>query len=165
MEKIHRLIRWAVKEFLHIFPVFLFFLVAFTLINWTEAFLFQGAGVTAFSFLQVALAAALIAKIVLVVDHLPLIKRFHKEPLLYNILWKTAVYWIILLLIRLTMRVISLRESSFQADWLYFVYGPNWNVFISVQFYYLLLLFIFVTFQELTRKIGAKKMRKLFFGK
>lgn len=67
------------REFLHVLPIFLFFLVSFTLINWTESFLFRRSGITPFGFLEVAIAAALIAKIVLVVDHLPLTHLFRKK--------------------------------------------------------------------------------------
>ena len=156
------------REFLHVVPIFLFFLVFFTLINWTEAFLFKRSGITPFGFLEVAIAAALIAKIVLVVDHLPLIQLFRTKPLAYNIVWKTAIYWVLLLIVRLAIRFVPYLfevDGGFREDWEIFIEHVNWNLFTSIQVYYLMLLFIFVTFQELTYKIGPAKMRKLFFGK
>jgi hypothetical protein len=163
-----RLLLAIKRAFLHILPIFLFFLVFFTLINWTEIFLFKRSGITPFGFLDVAIAAALIAKIVLVVDHLPLIRLFRTKPLAHNIVWKTAIYWVLLLIVRLAIRLVPYlfgTDTGFREDVDLFVNELNWNLFISIQAYYLMLLFIFVTFQELTFKIGPAKMRRLFFGK
>lgn len=163
-----RLLLVIKREFFHVLPIFLFFLVSFTLINWTESFLFRRSGITPFGFLEVAIAAALIAKIVLVVDHLPLTHLFRKRPLAYNIVWKTAIYWVLLLIVRLAIRLVPFlfkTDGGFREDLNLFIDQLNWNLFISIQAYYLMLLFIFVTFQELTFKIGPAKMRHLFFGK
>ncbi|MBI5346354.1 MAG: hypothetical protein HZB76_04355 [Chlamydiae bacterium] len=163
-----RLFLWIKKEIFYIFLVFFFFLIFFTLINWIETFLFERAGVTPFSFLEVAIAAALIAKIVIVVDHLPFINFFRKRPLAYSIFWKTTLYWIILLLVRVLIRFVPFlfgAESGFKGDLAQFVNQVNWNLFISVQAFYLMLLFIFVTFQELAFRIGPYKMRRIFFGR
>jgi hypothetical protein len=163
-----RLLLMIKREFLHILPIFLFFLVSFTVINWTESFLFKRSGITPFGFLEVAIAAALIAKIVLIVDHLPLIHLFRTKPLAYNIVWKTAIYWVLLLIVRLCIRFVPYffkADTGFREAFDLFIDQVNWNLFISIQAYYLMLLFIFVTFQELTFKIGPAKMRRLFFGK
>lgn len=140
----------------------------FTLINWTEAFLFKRDGITPFGFLEVAIAAALIAKIVLIVDHLPLIRLFRTKPLAYGIIWKTTLYWVLLLIVRLAIRFVPYlfgSDDGFRDDLSLFIEHLDWNLFTSIQIYYLMLLFIFVTFQELTYKIGPAKMRRLFFGK
>jgi hypothetical protein len=155
------------KELWHVFPVFVFFLVFFTIINWIEVYLFEGIGIHAARFLEIALAAALIAKIILVVDHLPLIHRFRNYPLAYGIIWRTFFYWIVLFAVRFLVRFIPFVWSHGDQkplDLELFFERVQWNVFFSIQAYYLMLLFIFITFQELTYKIGPRKMRKLFFG-
>ena len=160
-------ISWIKRELFHIVPIFAFFLISFTLINWVEAFLFEHMGVTPFRFAEVALAAALIAKVVLVVDHWSLTNRYRNRPLIYPILWKTVLYWFILLVVRFLIRLIPFlvgAHDRFEGEWDQFLRNNNWNLFISIQFYYLLLLCIFVTFQELTLKLGSTKMRRLFFG-
>ena len=159
---------WIWRAFTHTLPVFLFFLFFFTVINETEALLFEKMGITPFHFAEIVIAAALIAKIVLVVDHLSVVGIFKKRPLAYSILWKTAIYWILLLIVRLMIRLVPFFFSAsegVQGDIQAFYDQMTWNIFFSVGIYYLMLLFIFVTFQELTIKIGAQKMRQLFFGK
>lgn len=77
------LFRWIKQEILHVIPVFLYFFIFFTLINWIETFLFEANGMSPFRFYEVVIAAALIAKIVLVVDHLPWINWFKNRPLIF----------------------------------------------------------------------------------
>jgi len=156
------------KKALRLVPVFFFFLIFFTLINSVEVFLFKRAGITPFNFWEIAIAAALITKIVFVVDELPIAHVFREKPLAYGILWKTGLYWILLLPVRFLIRFIPYlfaTGGSITMDLTWFSTQFDWSLFLSIQAFYLLLLFIFVTFQELTYKIGVKKMRKLFFGK
>lgn len=163
-----RVLLWLRKEIVHVLPIFLFFLFFFTLINWTEIFLFEKAGITPFRFLEVAIAAALIGKVILVVDHMRVVHLFRKKPLAYGILWKTALYWAIVLIVRLLIRLVPYlwgAKSSPEEEFHLFEIQVNWSLFISIQAYYLMLFFIFVTFQELTYKVGPKKMRKMFFGR
>lgn len=163
-----QLLTWAKRAVLHVLPIFLFFLFFFTLINWIETYLFERNGIHEFRYIQVILAAALIAKIVLVVDHFRLIHRFRKQPLAYSILWKTFFYWIILFLVRLVIRFVPFLWNDTKHphhDISQFFEHVQWNVFLSIQAYYLMLLFIFVVFQELIHKIGVKKARELFFGR
>lgn len=158
---------WIKREFLHILPIFLFFLISFTLINWVEALLFEERGITPFRFGEIALAAALIAKIVLVADHLRCIDHFKRSPLIYTIFWKTSFYWTLLLIVRFAIRLVPylFGKEGFATDFATFSNHFDWRIFVSIQFYYLMLLFVFVTFQELTVKIGVKAMKQLFFGK
>ncbi len=132
------------------------------MINWIESLLFREVGLFSFTLVQITIAAALIAKIVLVADHIPVIRLFREKPLIYGILWKTTLYWTSLFIVRL---LIDYVPTLFQDG----VEGLkttsiNWNLFIAIQSYYLMLLFIFVTFQDLTDKIGVKKMKELFLG-
>jgi hypothetical protein len=155
------------KEIVHVLPVFFFFLIFFTLINWIETLLFDQVGMEGFKFYQVLLAAALIAKIVLVIDHMSWIDRYKNTPLAISITWKTLFYWLILFFVRLMIKFVPVfwdNSQNLQADLLQSFCSVQWNLFLSVQAYYLMLLFIFVAFKELVSKIGKKKAKELFFG-
>jgi hypothetical protein len=155
------------KEIVHVLPVFFFFLIFFTLINWIETLLFDQVGMEGFKFYQVLLAAALIAKIVLVIDHMSWIDRYKNTPLAISITWKTLFYWLILFFVRLMIKFVPVfwdNSQNLQADLLQSFSSVQWNLFLSVQAYYLMLLFIFVAFKELVSKIGKKKAKELFFG-
>lgn len=158
---------WIKKEFFRLFPVFLFFFLFFFLINWVEIYLFEEAGMKPFRFVDVVVAAALIAKIFLVGDHLPLIDFLKKWPLIYRISWKTLFYWVLLIIVRLLIRYAPFFFTAGEGEdfgFKTFIEEVNWRLFISFQVFYLMILFMFVTFRELTYKIGHKKMKILFFG-
>jgi hypothetical protein len=96
-----RIFLWVKREILHVVPVFIFFAIAFTVIDLNERFLFQRAGMPAISFLEVILAAGVVAKVFLVIDHFRLVDLFKDKPLIHNVLWKTFFYWLILMAVRL----------------------------------------------------------------
>jgi hypothetical protein len=159
---------WVCKELLKFVPVFIFFLIFFTLINWTESFLFKKAGITPFGFVEIALAAALIAKVIFFLDYTPFVRFFEKRPLIYNILWRTALYWISLLTIRILIRFIPFvlgAKNGFDRDVQLFMEKIDWRLFFSIQVDYLMLLFIFDVFKGLSEKIGYAEMRRIFLGK
>lgn len=156
------------KEFFHVFPVFCYFFILFTLINQLLMFLFQKAGLTPTSVFEIFLAAALIAKVILVIDYLGYINYFKNKPLMVPIVWKTLNYWIILFIARFLIRFFPYFQfhGMPNKDKLNsFFSSLDWRFFFSVQIFYLLFLFIYVTFRELSAAIGEKKIRKLFFGK
>lgn len=155
------------RKIIHAGFVFLFFLICFNLINWFDFFLFGDTNLTQVNTIEIAVAAALIAKIALVADHLPFTNLFRKKPLIFSIFWKTGIYWALLLIVRFGIRFVPIYiklSGSFARAYKESLMAINWNVFMSIEGYYLFLLFIFVTFQELAYKIGPKRMRKLFFG-
>lgn len=162
-----RFLLWCKKEFFHILPVFIFFLIAFNYINFTERFLLQRAGITPFTFIEILAAAAVIAKILLVIDNLPFAELFPKKPLIYNVVWKTFFYWVITICVRLSIHLLPylFNHQSLATEFNNFYQQLNWHLFAAIQSWYLLLFFIFVTARELTFKIGSIRMRQLFFGK
>ncbi len=162
-----RLVFWIKRETLHLLPVFLFFFIGFTIINGTEKYLFEKAGLTPYSFFEILVAAAVIAKIFLVMDHLPWASWCGKIPLFYRILLKTAFYLFVTMCVRITMRFLPffLSGEGLKNDFASFISRENWRLFFSIQGYYVMLLFIFTTARDLTEALGAEKMKKLFFGR
>ena len=155
------------KEFKHVFPALAFFLVAFVAVNEIQSYLLSKAGMSKITFLEVFLAAALIAKVILVADHLGYISYFKRWPLVYPIVWKTLNYWVILLIIRLFIRLVPVFQSqlSIQDNMSVFLNSVDWRFFFSIQALYVLFLFIYVTFYELAERIGPRKIKGIFFGK
>ena len=158
---------WCKREFLHVLPVFLFFLAGFNLLNLTEGFLLQEHGGSMFSFWEVVVAAGVIAKIVLVLDHLSFIHPFPRYPLIWNILWKTVFYEAVTLCVRLSIRLFPylLGHDGLENDVHLFAQGFDWKFFLVIHTWYLVLFFVFVSARDLALSLGHEKVRKLFFGK
>jgi hypothetical protein len=153
---------WLKKQLIHILPVFLFFLVSFSWINISVCLLLERAGYSPFTFVEIAIAALLVTKILLVLDNLPFTNLFRDKPLIYTIAWKTILYWAITLVVRMAVRATPyLLKGEFDE----FFFVMRWPLFVTVQAFYFTLFFIFVTGRELTSAIGPQKMRKILFRK
>jgi hypothetical protein len=160
-----RFLLWLRDEILRVLPAFIFFAVAFNILNFSEASLLKRAGIPPFSVVYVTLCAAVIAKVLLVVDHLPILNLFPKWPLIYTTLWKMVVYWAINLLVRLAIRFSPFifqgktLASKFQA----FIDQMDWGLFTTVQIFYLMLFALFVTCRELNQALGRGTIARIFF--
>ena len=150
-----RFLQWIKSQLLHVLPAFLFFYFSFTLINFTEGLMVKNAGVQPFGVLTVLLAAAIVAKVLIAIDFLPIVNIFPLKPLIYNVAWKTFLYSLGSLLVRLLNRL-----------WNHYYGTPiHWTEFWAVQIWYVVLFFVFVAARDLIYKIGPAKVRQIFFGR
>jgi hypothetical protein len=154
---------WLKKEIIRVFPAFLFFFISFNLINITEGFIFQEAGIGRFSFLTILIASALVAKVLVVIDNLPFINVFPNKPLVYNIIWKTMLYGVVTGIVRLLIRLVPFlsKDDSIES----FFQDTNWSLFFAILSWYFILYFVFVTFRDFAETVGFAKVRRIFFGK
>ncbi len=156
-----QIVQWIKREFFHVLPAFLFFLVAFSFIDVTEDLLLRRGGIH-FSFWTIFIASLLVAKIVLVVDHLAFMRMFEKKPLIWSVLWKTVVYAVAIFSIRFLIRWSPFLFRSEPFD--LFLSTVDWAIFWAVQMWYYMLFFVFNFSRGLIQFIGAEKARRIFFG-
>lgn len=155
-----------IEEFFTILPGLIFFFIAFNLINYTEALMFHAEDVKAFSFFAVLLGAGLVAKILLIIDHLPVITLFKNKPLIYDILWKTTIYSLVALFIRyLTILFPFAQFEERSIDYESFRSAVDWTRFWAIQIWYIVLFFVFSLARELIHVIGKEKILRILFGK
>ena len=111
------------------------------MINLSERLMLKEIHYEPFSFLEVFLSVVLIAKILLVIDHLPWIQLFSKYPLIYHVFWQTLLYWLVTVTVHLAIRFASflLKDKSFHQAFQEFQDKMNWDVFWGVGCFYLML--------------------------
>src|ERR1700704_125325 len=85
----------------HALPPTIFFFVGFNLILWTKRLILEEHGVEFGGFLTAIVAALLVGKAVLVTDNMPFMRRFDGAPMIQPILFKSAIYWLCVLIVRL----------------------------------------------------------------
>jgi len=154
------------EEFFKILPPTIYFFVALHLVMFIRVLMLEGTGLSAYSSASIAVTALVLGKAVLIADMLPLINRFPKEPLIYNIAWKTAIYLLVSAVLHYLERLIDFwRETGS------FVVGNEkllsviiWPHFFAIQIIFFILIAVYCTVHELTRVIGKGKMLRLFFG-
>src|SRR5215472_11162256 len=98
---VYRAFYWWLLQVKHVLPPTIFFFVGFNLILWTKHLILKEYGIDYSGLVIATLAALLIGKAVLVTDSLPFMHRFDGAPLIQPILFKSAIYWLCVFIVRL----------------------------------------------------------------
>src|SRR4029079_16686519 len=98
---LRRAVNWWLAQVKHALPPTIFFFIGFNLILWTKRLILQEQGIEFSGFFTAIVAALLVGKAVLVTDNLPFMRRFDGAPMIQPILFKSAIYWLCVLILRL----------------------------------------------------------------
>ena len=154
------------EELFALLPPTIFFFVALHIVAFVRVLMLKGTGISPLSTMSIAVAALILGKAVLIADMLPMINRFPKKPLIYNIAWKTVIYLLLSAVIHYLERLIDFwRETGG------FVSGNQkllaeivWPHFWAIQLILFVLIAMYCTIHELVRVIGREKAVRIFFG-
>lgn len=158
----HRL-KHLVREMI---PPVTFFFVTFQLLALTRGLMLKRYGIEASTFVAATIGALVAAKVVVLTDLLPFINRFPGRPLIYNIAWKTPIYFGVAFVVhyledlfdfyRKTHDLVSANRQMMD--------DVIWTRFLAIQIWLMVLLLIYCTMDELVRVLGKDRVRELFFG-
>ncbi|MGA9854514.1 MAG: hypothetical protein WBR29_04480 [Gammaproteobacteria bacterium] len=157
----------GVRHFIvELIPPFIYFFVAFQLITFTNALLLRQYGIDVTRFVVASIGALVAAKVVVLSDLLPFINRFPGKPIIYNIVWKTPIYFLVAFVVRYIEALIDFYRHN---DTLLganrrMVEGVIWPHFWAIQIWLMVLLLIYCTMDALVQAVGRDKIRELFFG-
>lgn len=146
-------------------PVTLFFLVAFELLALTQALMLEQYGIKVTTFAAAAVGALIVAKVVVIADHLWFLNRFPEKPLIYNVVWKTGIYFVASIGVRYVEHVIRFwrKAGSFSAANRQLFDEIVWPHVLCVQVWLLVLLLVFCSLREYIRAVGRERVINLFF--
>jgi len=158
--------KWLTKELFHMLPVVLFFFVAFSLVDITHILTHKTTGARCYGFLVIVMASFVMGKVVLISDSLSITDRFANKPLIYNTLWKTLIYVLCSIWVRVLDRVVPglIEGHSVAVIEQSLVEEVGRLSFWIAQMWLLVLFSVFVAYRELINAVGKDKVRKLFFG-
>jgi len=158
----HRLMH----EFHEVLPPTIFFLLSFYIVVINRRLMLREYGLPLVSIAGATMAALLIAKVVLITDKFPFINRFPDKPLMYNVVWKTAIYVVAALLIHYLEHLVPLwwRTGDLGAANRQLVSEIVWPHFWGTQLWLIVLLFVYCALRELIRAIGREQVLVMFFG-
>jgi hypothetical protein len=163
MSKLSEKIKEEIKALL---PPTIFFFIALHLVALLRVLMLKGTGIALNTSTSVTLAALILGKAVLIADALPFINRYPDRPLVYNVAWKSSIYFLIAMLVHYVERLVDFWRAAGG-----FIEGNHklfaeivWPHFWAIQILLLLLILMYCTMRELVRVIGAGKVRAMFFG-
>jgi hypothetical protein len=159
-----RAFNWWLAQVKHVLPPTIFFFIGFNLILFTRWMALQEHGIPFTNFFAATLAALLVGKAVLVVDNLPFMHRFDGAPLIQPILFKSAIYWLFVFVIRIAEGLFHfLREGGALAAFPDFLVAQfSWPRFLSIQIWLMVLFLVYVTAHELNTLFGDGELPRLF---
>ena len=158
---LRRAFDWWLEQVKHTLPPTIFFLVGFNLILWTKRLILEEHGIEFNGFFT----AMLVGKAVLITDNLPFMRRFDGAPMIQPILFKSAIYWLCVLMVRLAERLFHFLPSGGSiADFpAHLVEDFSWAHFLSIQIWLMVLFLVYVTIHELNVLFGDGELYRLFF--
>lgn len=153
------------EEFLALLPPTIFFFVALHILSLVRALMTRGTGLGLMSSAQIAIAALIIGKAVLLADLWPSINRFPKKPLIYNIVWKTLIYFVVASVIHYLERLFDFARAAggIAAGNQKLLAEIIWPHFWGLQIVLLLLILNYCVIRELGRALGEQRLFRLFF--
>src|SRR5437879_9313941 len=154
------------KEFFELLPPTIFFFVALHIVAFVRVLMLKKTGIAPSSSISIAVAALIPGKAVLVADMLPVINRFPHKPLIYNVAWKTMIYWLMATLIHYVERLIDFwrQAGGFVAGNEKLLADIIWPHFWAIQIILFVLIVMYCMMHELVRVIGKEKALRIFFG-
>lgn len=158
---------WIKHELGRLLPPTIFYFIAFELLALTQAMMLRQYGITLYMFGAAAFAALVVAKVMLFADMIPIINRFPTRPLIYNVVWKTSIYFVASLGVRYVEHFIHFwrKTDSVDAAHRELIEHIVWPHFWIVQIWLLVLLLVYCSLRELTRAIGKDRVVQMFFGR
>lgn len=155
----------AIKEIREALPATIFFLVLLHLIALTRAVALQDYSAAALRAVGATVGALIVAKAVLLVDALPLARGFSSR-LLGQILWKTALYGLVVLLFKIGEELVPLavRHGGIAPAAAAMYNEISWPLFWVLALWVAGGLLLYCLGAELVRAIGAGRVREALVG-
>jgi hypothetical protein len=154
------------EEFFKLLPPTIFFFVALHIVMFIRILMLEGTGLSPYSSASIAVTALILGKAVLLADMVPVINRFPNRPLIYNVAWKTLIYWLMATLIHYVERLIDFwrQAGSFVAGNRKLLAEMVWPHFWAIQIVLFVLIAMYCMMHELVRVVGKEKVMRIFFG-
>jgi hypothetical protein len=130
-----RVLAFIIKEFKEVIAPTVFFAVSFNIVVLTTQLLLADYAARFVSFMVATTAALVVGKAVLVANELPFLRRFDRAPLFQPILFKTAVYFVVVFLVRILERIVEylLGGGTMAGISKYLSENFSWHRFTAIQ--------------------------------
>ncbi len=155
---------WWLVQVKHVLPPTIFFFFGFNLVLFTRWATLHEHGIPFNNFFAATILALLVGKVVLVIDNMRFMRRFDGAPLIQPILFKTAIYWVCVFVLRLAEILWDFwRAGGALGDFPNFLVAQfSWPRFLVIQIWLMVLFLVYVTAHELNTLFGDGELPRLF---
>src|SRR5690242_2839432 len=160
----HKIFGKLKEEFLAVLPPTIFFFVALHIITFIRVLIAKGSHFVPLSTISIAVGSLILGKAVLISDLIPAVNRYPREPLAYNISWKTAIYVVVASIIHYLERLIDFARHAggLAAGNEKLLSELVWPHFWAIEIILCILMLVYCTAHELVHVIGKQRMLQLF---
>ena len=153
-------------EFAELVPPTLYFFVILHVVALIRELMTSGSGIALMTSASIALSALILGKAVLIANALPFINRFPEKPLIWNVCWKTVLYFLVATIIHYAERLYDFWKDApgFTAANHKLLSEIVWPHFWAIQILLLVLIFAYCAVSELARVMGPGALRTMFLG-
>jgi hypothetical protein len=156
---------WLYREFVSIWPVFLFFLVAFLIQLLIIKLAVQQFSIPLAAFSKAVVAALFAAKAVLILNETPLARKLESYRRIIAVAVKTVLYGICTLLLGYMERFLEAlhRVGTFDGAFRFVIEQANFYRFLAWVLGISLIFGIYFTWSEINERMGEGALWSLFF--
>ena len=163
MNKVTKTIK---HEFAELIPPTIYFFVILHIVALIRALMTRNTGIDLSTSTSIAVAALILGKAVLIANALPFINRYPDQPLIWNVCWKSALYFLVALAIHYLEHLYDYWKVApgFSAANQKLLAEIVWPHFWAIQILLAVLIVLYCVIVEMARVIGRDKLKAMFFG-
>ncbi len=153
-------------ELAEMIPPTIYFFVILHIVALIRVLMTKNTGIDVSTTTSIGIAALILGKAVLLANALPFINRFPEKPLMWNVCWKTALYFLVALVIHYLEHLYDFWKVApgFAAANQKLLSEIVWPHFWAIQILLTVLIFVYCVASELARVVGPQKLMRMFFG-
>lgn len=153
-------------ELAEMIPPTIYFFVIFHIVALIRELMTRNTGIDISTTTSIGIAALILGKAVLLANALPFINRFPEKPLIWNVCWKTALYFLVALVIHYLEHLYDFWKVApgFVAANQKLLSEIVWAHYWAIQILLTVLIFCYCVVSELARVVGPDKLKTMFFG-
>lgn len=166
MSRVERAIRWLAHELREAAPAAAYFFASFQLVAFTDALLLEDYGIRVPTFMLATVAALVAAKVVLILDLMPVANRFAGHPLVLSIAWKTLLFMLVIAAFKYLEHLVPLLHAhrDLAAAHHALVASIQWPRFWALGIWLAVLFAVFAAVRELGRVLGRERLTKILLS-
>jgi hypothetical protein len=153
-------------ELAEMIPPTIYFFVILHIVALIRTLMTRNSGIDPSTTMSIGIAALILGKAVLLANALPFINRFPEKPLIWNVCWKSAAYFLVALLIHYLEHLYDFWKVApgFAAANEKLLAEIVWPHYWAIQILLGVLIFAYCVITELARAVGPGKLKTMFFG-